>query len=57
MEGLFQLFLGKGQGFPGTGSPLTSWPLMIGFRTVMMLVGGSFSLLLCYNENMLRLKV
>ena len=57
MGGLFQLLLGKRQGFSGTGLLLTSWPLTIGLRAVVLLVGGSFSLLICYNENVLRLKV
>ena len=47
----------KGQGFPGIGPWPTFWPLMVGLRTVMALVGVSFSMLIYYNEHIMRLKV
>ena len=50
-------YLGQGQRFPGTGPPLTFWSLMIGLRTVMVPEGESFSLMMCYSERILRLKV
>ena len=45
MGGLFQLFggVGRGLGFPEIGPPPTFWPFMVGLRTVMALVGVSFS--------------
>ena len=49
--------LGKGQGFPGIGPPLTFWPFMASLRTVMALVGVSFSMIIYYNERIMRLKV
>ena len=45
VRGLFQLFLGKGQKFPGIGPPLKFWPFMISLRTVMALV--SVSICVC----------
>ena len=48
---------GEGAGISRNWITAHFWPLMIGFRTVMMLVGGAFSLLTCHSENMLRLKV
>ena len=35
--------LGKGRGFPGLGPPPTFWPFIVSLRTVMALVGVSFS--------------
>ena len=55
MGGVFQLFL-EGQGFPGIGPRPIFW-IMVGLGTVMAPVGVSFSLLMCYNEHILRLKV
>ena len=48
--GLFQLFWGKRWGFPGIGPLPTFWSLMVDLRTVMVLVGVSFTLLMCYDE-------
>ena len=42
--------LGKGQRFPGTGSPPTFWSLMVSLGAVVVPLGMSFSLLMCYNE-------
>lgn len=55
MGGVFQLF-GKGWGFPGIGLP-TLFDLVVDLGTVKAPVGMSFSLLMCYNERILRLKV
>ena len=44
MGGLFQLFQRKGQGFRRIGQLPTFWPLTVGLRTVMALVGVSFKL-------------
>ena len=41
---------GKGQGFPGIGSPPTFWRFMVGLKTVMEHVGVSFSMPMYYNE-------
>ena len=49
--------LGKGQRFPGIGSPPTFWPFVVSLGTVMALVGMSFSMLLYYNEYIRRRKV
>lgn len=51
MGGVFQLFWGKGWRFPGTGPPPTFWPLMVGLRTITVLLDVSFSLLMCYDEH------
>ena len=48
--------LGKGQRFPGIGSPPTFWPFMVSPGTVMAPVGVSYSMLIYYNENIMRLK-
>ena len=45
MGGLFQLFQGKGQGFPGLGHCPLFWSLMVLRGTVMTALGVSFSLL------------
>lgn len=51
MGGLFQLFPGRGAGFPGIGLPPTFWPFMVGLRTLVVPVGMSLSMLMCcYNE-------
>ena len=34
----------------------TSWSFTVGLRTVMMLLGVSFSVLIYYNEHIMRLK-
>ena len=39
------------------GLPLTFEPLMVDLRTVMAPIGVSFSLLMCYNECILRLNI
>lgn len=55
MGGVFQLF-GKGWVFPGIGLPIL-FDLVVDLGTVKSPVGMSFSLLMCYNERILRLKV
>ena len=49
--------LGKGRQFTGIGSLPTFFTFMVNFETVIVPVGVSFSLLMCYNECMLKLKV
>ena len=49
--------LERGQRFPGIGPLITFWPFMVGLGTVMVLVGVSFSMLMHYNERIMRLKV
>ena len=49
--------LGMEWRFPGIGSSPTFWPFMVGLRTVMVPVGMSFSMLMYYNECIMRLKV
>ena len=49
--------LGVGRRFPGIGPPPTFWPLMVSLETVMVLMDVSFSLLMYYDEHILRLKV
>ena len=49
--------LGKGQRFLGTGPQPTYWPFMVSLGTAMAPVGVSFSLLMYYNEGILRPKV
>ena len=49
--------LGKGWIFPGIGPPPTFWPLIVSLETVMVLMDVSFSLLMYYDEHILRLKV
>ena len=56
MGGVFQLFWTRGQNF----QELENHPLFglyVGLRTVMAHMGVSFSLLMDYNECILRLKV
>ena len=48
--------LEKGWRFPGIGPPPTFWPFMVGLRTVMAPVGVSLSMLIHYNECIMRLK-
>ena len=48
---------GMGWGFLGTGPLPTFWPFMVGLRAVMALVGESFSMLMCFNEQIMKLKV
>ena len=43
--------------FPGIGPLPTFWSLIVGFGTVMALLGVSFTLLMYYNEHILRIKV
>ena len=56
MGGVFQLFWGRGGDFQELGHcplfDLSGWP-----STVLAPVGVSFSLPMCYNERILRLKV
>ena len=49
--------LEKGQGFPGVGPVPTVWSLMVDLGTSMAPLGVSFSLLMCYSELVLRIKV
>ena len=56
MGGLFQLFWGRGQRFSGIGPLHTFWSLMTSLGTVMVPLGVSFNLLMCYNEHILRFK-
>ena len=56
-RGIIPTISGKGQGFPGIRPPSTFRSLLINFGTVMTLVSVSFSLLMCYTEHILRLKV
>ena len=47
--------LGKRRRFPGIGPPCTFWSLMVGLGTVLMPLGLSFSLLMCYSELILKI--
>ena len=49
--------LRKGWRFPRTGPPPTLGSLKVSLGSVMAPVGGSLSLLMCYSENILKLKV
>ena len=49
--------LEKEWGFPGIGPSPTFWPFMVGLGTVMAPVDVSFSVLIYYKENIMRLKV
>ena len=49
--------LGKGRIFPGIGPPPTFWSLMVSLGTVVATPGVSFSLLMCYSDHILRIKV
>ena len=49
--------LEKGWRFLGTGSPCTFWSLVVSLEVVMAPVIVSFSLLMSYNECMLRIKI
>ena len=57
MGGLFQLFQGKGRGSQGTGPPPSFWPFIVSLRTVMSSVSVSFSMLMYYNECIMRFKL
>ena len=48
---------GKSWGFPGIGPPPTFWSFMVGPGTVMALVGVSFSMLMYYNEGIMKFKI
>ena len=48
---------GKGQSFLGIGLLPIFWSLMVNLGTVMVPLGMSFSLLMSYNEHILRIKV
>ena len=39
------------------GPPLTFWSLMVSLGTVTVPLGVSFSLLMCYSEQILKIKV
>ena len=47
--------LGEGEIVPGIGLPPTFWSLMVSLGTVMATL--LFSLLMCYSEHILRIKV
>ena len=47
----------KEQRFPGIGPPLVFWSLMVSLGTVMAPLGVPFSLLMCYNQCILRIKI
>ena len=49
--------LEKRWGFPGTGPLPTFGAFMVALRTVMAPVSASFSMLMHYNEHVMRLKV
>ena len=49
--------LRKGQRFPGIRPSPTFWPLGVGLGTVRAPLGMSFSLLMCYNECILKTRV
>ena len=48
---------GKGWGFPGIGPTPTFRSLIVSLITVMVLVGVSFSMLMYYNEHIMKPKV
>ena len=54
---IIPIIAGKGWRFPGIGPLPTFWHFMVSLRTVMVLVGVSFTMLMYYNECMMRLKV
>ena len=56
MEGVFQLFQ-EGAGISRNWATAHFLILMVGLGTVMVPVDVSFSLLMCYSERILRLKV
>ena len=56
-EGIIPTISERGQGFPGIRPPSTFWSWLINLGTVMAPAGVSFSLLMCYTEHVLRLKV
>ena len=56
MGGVFQLFR-EGEGISRYWATAHFLILMVGLGTVMAPVGVSFSLLMCYNELITRLKV
>ena len=49
--------LGKGWGFPGIGPPPNFLPSLVGLGTVMVPVGVSFRVLMCYSEPVMKLRV
>ena len=56
MGGVFQLFQ-DGVGISRNWATAHFLILLVGLETVIMPVGVSFSLLMCYSERILRLKV
>ena len=54
---IISAILEKGWRFLRTGPPPTVWSLMVDLGTVMVPLDVSFSLLMCYNEHTLRIKV
>ena len=55
--GLFQLFWGRGGDFQELGHHPLFWSLMVSLGTGTVPLGVSFSLLMCYNECTLRIKI
>ena len=55
-ERIILTILEKGWRFLGIGPPPTFWSFMVGLGTVMALVHVSFSMLMYYNEHIMRLK-
>ena len=49
--------LWAGRRFPRNWATAHFWPFMVSLGTVMALVGVSFSMLIYYNERIMRLKV
>jgi len=54
---IIPIILEKWWGFPGIGPPPTFWLFMVRLRTVMALVGVSFSMLTYYDELTIRLRI
>ena len=54
---IFPTVLGEVEGFPGIGLLPIFWPLMVGLRTIMELVGVPFSMLKHCSEHVMRVKV
>ena len=54
---MYSNYFGEGVEISRNWAPAHFLTLMVGLGTVMTPVGVSFSLLMCYNERILRLKV
>jgi len=55
-ENIIPTILEEGWRFPGIGPLTTFCTFMFSLRTVKLLVGMSFSMLIYYNEHIMRLK-